>query len=78
MTRRGNGDTGPQPRDYAWAVDREAGMLLGAAWQPSPNCDERPTGAEPEVLVVHAISLPPGRRIPISNPFATWRCRPTC
>ena len=27
---------------------------------PSPNWDERPVGAEIELLVVHAISLPPG------------------
>ncbi len=27
---------------------------------PSPNCDERPAGCVPEVLVIHAISLPPG------------------
>ena len=28
---------------------------------PSPNCDARPGGAAPELLVVHHISLPPGR-----------------
>lgn len=28
---------------------------------PSPNCDARPSDACPEVLIVHAISLPPGR-----------------
>ncbi len=27
---------------------------------PSPNCDERPSGATPELVVIHAISLPPG------------------
>ena len=27
----------------------------------SPNCDERPTGVVPELLVIHAISLPPGQ-----------------
>ena len=26
----------------------------------SPNCDERPPGSRPELIVVHAISLPPG------------------
>ncbi len=28
---------------------------------PSPNCDARPDGAAPELLVVHHISLPAGR-----------------
>ncbi|MEO8344421.1 MAG: 1,6-anhydro-N-acetylmuramyl-L-alanine amidase AmpD [Betaproteobacteria bacterium] len=28
---------------------------------PSPNCDQRPLGAEISLLVVHGISLPPGR-----------------
>ena len=28
--------------------------------QPSPNCDERPPGCEPALIVVHGISLPPG------------------
>ncbi len=36
----------------AWLV--EARRLL------SPNCDARPTGCEPALIVVHAISLPPG------------------
>jgi AmpD protein len=27
---------------------------------PSPNCDERPAGAQIELLVIHSISLPPG------------------
>jgi len=27
---------------------------------PSPNCDERPAGQLPELVVVHGISLPPG------------------
>jgi AmpD protein len=27
---------------------------------PSPNCDERPAEAKIELLVIHAISLPPG------------------
>ena len=27
---------------------------------PSPNCDERPGGTQVELLIVHAISLPPG------------------
>lgn len=38
------------------AVD---GWLQGARHVLSPNCDERPAQACPELLVVHAISLPP-------------------
>jgi AmpD protein len=35
--------------------------LRGAAFRPSPNCDARPDPADLSLLVVHAISLPPGR-----------------
>ena len=28
---------------------------------PSPNCDERPTGTEIDLAIVHGISLPPGQ-----------------
>lgn len=35
--------------------------LRGARWRPSPNCDARPDPADVSLLVVHAISLPPGR-----------------
>ncbi|MBI4986962.1 MAG: 1,6-anhydro-N-acetylmuramyl-L-alanine amidase AmpD [Rhodocyclales bacterium] len=34
-------------------------MLGGAAYIPSPNCDDRPAGCAVELVVVHAISLPP-------------------
>ena len=38
-----------------------AGGLLKPARQcPSPNQDDRPAGALPELLVIHGISLPPG------------------
>jgi AmpD protein len=36
------------------------GWLRGARRVPSPNCDERPAGARIDLLVIHAISLPPG------------------
>lgn len=41
-------------------VDAASGLVEGAVFVPSPNCDARPAGACPEVLIVHAISLPPG------------------
>lgn len=37
------------------------GWLRGARHRPSPNFDARPPGASVELLVVHHISLPPGR-----------------
>lgn len=36
------------------------GLLEGASYIASPNCDERPPGARIELLVIHSISLPPG------------------
>jgi AmpD protein len=36
------------------------GLLHGGRYIPSPNHDERPEGSEPEVLIIHCISLPPG------------------
>ena len=36
------------------------GVAAGVRFVPSPNCDERPPGAKVELLVIHAISLPPG------------------
>lgn len=38
----------------------EAHWLSGARRAPSENCDERPAGVEPELVVIHGISLPPG------------------
>lgn len=36
------------------------GLIEGVEFIASPNCDRRPPGAAIEVLVIHAISLPPG------------------
>lgn len=36
------------------------GLLAGARQVPSPNQDERPAGESVRLLVIHAISLPPG------------------
>ena len=43
-----------------WVVDA-AGVLPAAHQTPSPNCDARPPGSGIELVVVHSISLPPGR-----------------
>ncbi|MGH8251132.1 MAG: 1,6-anhydro-N-acetylmuramyl-L-alanine amidase AmpD [Steroidobacteraceae bacterium] len=37
-----------------------AGLVSGARAVNSPNCDPRPGGLQPELIVVHGISLPPG------------------
>lgn len=36
-------------------------LLQEARQVPSPNFNERPCGCEPELIVVHCISLPPGQ-----------------
>lgn len=41
-------------------IDRETGFIDGARQVPSPNCDERPSGCGPELIILHGISLPPG------------------
>lgn len=41
-------------------IDLASGLVAGAHQLPSPNYDERPEGAVIDLLVVHAISLPPG------------------
>ena len=43
-----------------WDVDTANGQLMGVRFLPSPHYDLRPQGVEPELIVVHGISLPPG------------------
>jgi AmpD protein len=38
----------------------DQGWLSGARRVPSPNCDARPPGMQPELIIIHGISLPPG------------------
>lgn len=42
-------------------LDPVTGLMRGARQVPSPNSNERPDGVEPRLIVVHGISLPPGR-----------------
>jgi AmpD protein len=42
-------------------IDVVSGLIEGGRFVPSPNCDARPPGVDPEVLILHAISLPPGQ-----------------
>lgn len=41
-------------------IDTETGWLEGVRRLDSPNCDERPSGCEADLIVIHGISLPPG------------------
>jgi len=38
----------------------KGGWIQEARHSPSPNCEPRPSACEPELLVIHNISLPPG------------------
>jgi N-acetyl-anhydromuramoyl-L-alanine amidase len=42
------------------ASDIDDGWIEAAARVESPNCDARPPGADIDLIVIHAISLPPG------------------
>ena len=42
-------------------IDATSGLIQGASYVASPNCDARPEGAPIDTLVIHSISLPPGR-----------------
>jgi N-acetyl-anhydromuramoyl-L-alanine amidase len=48
------------PASLKLRLTRE-GIVEGARFIPSPNCDERPAGCAVDLLVIHAISLPPGK-----------------
>jgi N-acetyl-anhydromuramoyl-L-alanine amidase len=47
----------PRPRFHVHPV---TGLLAAARQRSSPNQDDRPDGAVPELIVIHCISLPPG------------------
>ena len=47
-----------QPADLG--LDQGTGWLRHARRVESPNCDDRPPGVDPVLIVVHGISLPPG------------------
>lgn len=50
----------PGPADSTSLIDTGAGLMTAARQVPSPNCDDRPAGVAPDLIVVHGISLPPG------------------
>jgi AmpD protein len=42
-------------------IDVSSGLLENARQVQSPNCDPRPDGVSPDLIIVHGISLPPGQ-----------------
>ncbi len=42
-------------------IDVTSGLLKEARLQLSPNCDSRPNESDIELIVIHGISLPPGK-----------------
>ncbi len=42
-------------------IDTTSGLLAEARQQSSPNCDERPDKTDISLIVIHGISLPPGK-----------------
>ena len=47
-------------KDREYAIDGRTGIAHGATVLLSPHCDSRPAGIEIDLLVIHAVSLPPG------------------
>jgi AmpD protein len=52
--------TQSRPALRGLGIDRE-GVAASATQIPSPNCDARPAGTGVSLIVVHGISLPPGK-----------------
>jgi AmpD protein len=46
--------------DIDYSISPGEGLIRPARQCPSPNQDERPPDARPELIVLHGISLPPG------------------
>lgn len=44
-----------------FSISPGAGLLRPATQCPSPNQDDRPAGVEPDMIIIHGISLPPGQ-----------------
>ena len=43
-----------------YTISPGQGLIRPAAQCPSPNQDDRPDGCDPELIIIHSISLPPG------------------
>lgn len=47
-------------KEICFQSDPVTGLIAPARQCPSPNQDERPDNSEPQLIIVHGISLPPG------------------
>jgi len=43
-----------------YSIDTGSGLIHPATQCTSPNKDDRPAGVEPDLVIIHGISLPPG------------------
>ena len=48
-------------KDIVFTISPGEGLIRPAEQCPSPNQDSRPIGAEPDLIIIHGISLPPGK-----------------
>ena len=46
--------------DTVYTISPGQGLIRPAEQCPSPNQDDRPEGSDPELIIIHGISLPPG------------------
>ena len=46
--------------DIVFTISPGQGLIRPAEQCPSPNQDDRPDGAEADLIIIHGISLPPG------------------
>ena len=47
-------------KDTVYSISPGQGLIRPAEQCPSPNQDDRPEGCEPELIIIHGVSLPPG------------------
>jgi AmpD protein len=60
LARASRERSGPPPRRRSTRIDA-LGYVAAATQVPSPNCDDRPPETVLSLIVLHGISLPPGR-----------------
>jgi AmpD protein len=49
-----------ETENHNYSISPGIGLIRPATQCPSPNQDDRPAGAQPEMIIIHGISLPPG------------------
>ena len=61
MRTKIDGNPMTRAKEIVYSTDPHSGLIQPAVHCESPNQDERPEGCEPQLVVVHGISLPPGK-----------------